>query len=126
MLSMNEPVREEWIFSQCFGIADGVHVVHKVMAMNDKPTALLVTGDQVAVGILMEAKRYGLRVPEDLAIIGFDNHPMAQVFDLTTLDNQLLAMGSTAFRIMHDHIVHRDRVPESRELDIQLIERSTV
>jgi LacI family transcriptional regulator, purine nucleotide synthesis repressor len=94
--------------------------------MKERPTALLVTSDQVAVGIITEARKNGIRVPEDLAIIGFDNQPIAKVFDLTTIDNRLFEMGSTAFRIVYDQILKKKNEPESRKLEFRLIERSTV
>ncbi len=74
----------------------------------------------------MELQKFGVQVPEELAIIGFDNQPIAKVFDLTTIDNQLFKMGSTAFRIVHDLIKGKKQQPESQELLFRLIQRSTV
>lgn len=124
--SIHKQVKEEWMFYQCLNIEDGVEVVKKLIAMKDKPTALLVTSDQVAVGIIIEAKRNGIEVPKDIAIIGFDNQPIAKVFDLTTIDNQLLEMGSTAFKIAYDQIMNKRYEPIYQVLDFKLIERSTV
>jgi LacI family purine nucleotide synthesis repressor len=126
LASIHEPVREEWVFYQCYSIEDGAAIVHQLLAMKERPTALLVTGDQVAVGVITEARKNGIRVPEDLAVIGFDNQPIAKVFDITTIDNQLFEMGRTAFRILHDRIMGRVEEPENRELAFRLIERSTV
>jgi LacI family purine nucleotide synthesis repressor len=123
---IDEVVREEWMFYQCYSIEDGVKVVNKLLTMKERPTALLVAGDQVAVGIMMEAKKNGIRIPEDLAIIGFDNQPIAEVFDLTTIDNQLFEMGTSAFRIVHNQIMKKKREPEKCRLEFRLIERSTV
>jgi DNA-binding LacI/PurR family transcriptional regulator len=126
LASIHEQVREQWMFYQCLSIEDGVAVVRRLLSMDERPTALLVTSDQVAAGIITEARKNGIRVPEDLAIIGFDNQPIAKVFDLTTIDNQLFRMGSTAFRIVHDQIAQERKAPENRELEFLLIERSTV
>ncbi|MGG2197131.1 MULTISPECIES: LacI family DNA-binding transcriptional regulator [Paenibacillus] len=124
--SINQPFREEWMFYQSYRIEDGVEVLNKLRTMEQRPTALLVTSDQVAAGIIMEARKNGIEVPNDLAIIGFDNQPIAEVFDLTTIDNQLMEMGSCAFRIVHDQIAKKKTEPEYREFDFRLIERSTV
>jgi LacI family purine nucleotide synthesis repressor len=80
----------------------------------------------VAAGIIMEARKNGIRVPEDLAVIGFDNQSIAEVFDLTTIDNQLFEMGSNAFRIALDKILKKKEETEHLELEYRLIERSTV
>ncbi|GGG22983.1 LacI family DNA-binding transcriptional regulator [Paenibacillus abyssi] len=126
LTSIQEAIREEWIFYQSYRIEDGVDVLRKLLQMETRPTALLVTSDQVAAGIIMEAGKNGLRVPEDLAVIGFDNQPIAEVFDLTTIDNQLYEMGSQAFRIAYDQIMKIRELPEYRELEYRLIERSSV
>jgi LacI family transcriptional regulator, purine nucleotide synthesis repressor len=125
LISIDQTIREEW-FGQCYRIKDGTAVVQKLLAMAEKPTALLVGSDQVAAGIIMEAKKHGMRVPEDLAIIGFDNQPIAEVFDLTTIDNQLFEIGGTAFRMVYDHITKKREVPERQQLGFRLVERSTV
>lgn len=44
---------------------------------------MLITGDEVATGILLTAPQHGLRVPEDIAIIGFDNQHYRQIMDRT-------------------------------------------
>jgi LacI family transcriptional regulator, purine nucleotide synthesis repressor len=126
LASIHETVREEWMFHQIYSIEDGAAVVHQLLSMRKRPTALLVTSDQVAVGIITEARKNGIRIPEDLAVIGFDNQPIAKVFDMTTIDNKLFEMGTLACRIVHDQIVDKQKGPENRELKFQLIERSTV
>lgn len=124
--SNQEFVRKEWMFYQCYNIEDGAAVLQELVKMKERPTALLVTSDQVAAGIILEARKNGIRVPEDMAIIGFDNQPVSKIFDLTTIDNQLFEMGSMAFRIVHDQIMGKSNASENKELEFRLIERSTV
>jgi LacI family purine nucleotide synthesis repressor len=126
LTSIHEPIREEWIFYQTYRIEDGVKVLRNLLNLESRPTALLVTSDQVAAGIIMEARKNDIRVPEELAIIGFDNQPIAEVFDLTTIDNQLLEMGALSFRIAYDRITKKMEKPEYHELEYRLIERATV
>jgi LacI family purine nucleotide synthesis repressor len=126
LASNQECIRKEWMFYQSYNIEDGVAVLQHLLKMKVRPTALLVTSDQVAVGIILEAKKNGIRVPEDIAIIGFDNQPVSKIFDLTTIDNQLFEMGIQAFRIVHDQIIGKSTSSENRELEFRLVERSTV
>jgi len=123
---IHEPVREEWIFYQTYRIEDGVKLMRDMLQMEKRPSAMLVTNDQVAAGMIIEAKKNGLTVPDDLAVIGFDNQPIAEVFNLTTIDNQLFEMGSSAFQIAHDQIMKTRDEPEHRELEYRLIERFSV
>lgn len=126
MEQIGEPVRKEWMFYEYYRIEDGARIFHELAAMSDRPTAMLVTGDQAATGLLMEARAAGVRVPEDLAIIGFDNQPIAKVMQLTTIDNHLFEMGSAAFRMLHERIVDDRKEPEHRALAFEIIERDTV
>ncbi|SEF82113.1 LacI family DNA-binding transcriptional regulator [Paenibacillus sp. UNC499MF] len=124
--SAGVPVREEWMFYQIYSIEDGAEVVRGILDMDERPTALLVAGDQVAAGIISEAVRKGLRVPEDLAIVSFDNHPISQLFDITTIDNRLVEIGRTAFSLLLKRLQDPASPVEHRELPFRLIERATV
>lgn len=126
LASIHETVREEWLFYQTYRIEDGVEVLRRLLQLKQRPTAMLVTSDQVAAGIIIEAKKNGLNVPEDLAVIGFDNQPIAEIFNLTTIDNQLYEMGCRAFNIAYDQIMKTRKEPECQELEYRLIERSSV
>lgn len=114
------------MFYQIYSIEDGAEVVRSILDMEERPTALLVAGDQVAAGIISEAVKNGLRVPEDLAIVSFDNHPIAQLFDITTIDNRLVEIGRTAFSLLLKRLQDPASPVEHRELPFRLIERATV
>ncbi|MGF7035139.1 DNA-binding LacI/PurR family transcriptional regulator [Paenibacillus mucilaginosus] len=120
-----EPAREAWVLPGCFTIEDGAQLLKRVLAMNERPTALIVTGDEVAVGLMSEAARQGVRIPGDLALIGFDNQPISRMFDLTTIDNGLTDMGGAAFCLLHERLTGRGEIVQ-RELPFSLVERSTV
>ncbi|MGC5325468.1 LacI family DNA-binding transcriptional regulator [Brevibacillus sp. SYSU BS000544] len=124
--SIGEPVRDEWTFYDCYGMEEGVEVVRRLMSLDQRPTALLVTGDQVAAGIIMEARQNGIRVPDDLAIIGFDNQPIAKILHITTVDNQMMEMGRRALSLLHTQITGEREKTEKVQLPFQLIPRSTV
>lgn len=122
----NEAVREEWCFYDCYGMEDGIEVVRRFLSLHERPTALLVTGDSVAAGIIMEARKQGIHVPEELAIIGFDNQPIAKALQITTVDNQMIEMGSCALRILHSHIAGEGQGTNRIQLPFHLIVRETV
>ena len=58
---------------------------------------IFTANDQVAAGLLTEARKHGIRVPEDLAILGFDNHEISKALEISTIEHPGLAMGSHAF-----------------------------
>ncbi|GAB6432802.1 LacI family DNA-binding transcriptional regulator [Bacillus luti] len=124
--SIDEEVNEEWIFTECFMLEDGVRTAHKLKKMQDLPEALIVAGDEVAIGVMTEAEKLGIQVPEDLAIIGFDNQPISQVLQLTTIDQNLKEIGKKAFEMFYRQISDESSKQEKVEIPYELVERSTV
>ncbi|PDY93559.1 LacI family transcriptional regulator [Bacillus anthracis] len=124
--SIDEEVNEEWIFTECFTLEDGVKVAHKLKEMQHLPEALIVAGDEVAIGVMTEAEKLGIQVPEDLAIIGFDNQPISQVLQLTTIDQNLNEIGRKAFEMFYRQTSDECSKQEKVEIPYELVERSTV
>ncbi|MGP4081160.1 LacI family DNA-binding transcriptional regulator [Pseudalkalibacillus sp. R45] len=118
---IGEPVRDEWIFDHSYTIEDGEKVVHNLMRIAEKPTALLVTSDQVAAGILMQCAKEDIRTPEELSVIGFDNHPISEYLQLTTIDLPLEKMGQQLL----DALLNADG-HQHKEMPFELIKRNTV
>ncbi|MBM7650813.1 LacI family DNA-binding transcriptional regulator [Neobacillus cucumis] len=99
-------VHEEWIFSNVFDIEDGKRVFRTMMNLKDAPTAVFTGSDQVAAGMIMAAKAMGKNVPSDIAILGFDDQPIARVVEpaLTTIKQPIEELGKTAMEVMIDYI----------------------
>ena len=64
------------------------------------PEALLCFNDHAAVGALMELRRCGVRVPQDLAVTGYDGIPVASAFDLTTVEQDARALAEVAVQAL--------------------------
>ena len=124
--SIDEEVNEEWIFTECFTLEDGVRVAHKLKEMQHLPEALIVAGDEVAIGVMTEVGKLGIQVPENLAIIGLDNQPISQVLQLTTIDQNLKGIGKAAFEMFYRQISDESSKQEKVEIPYELVERSTV
>jgi DNA-binding LacI/PurR family transcriptional regulator len=76
--------------------ADGEDVVGQLLSQARRPTALLVESDDLAMRVLAAAWRIGLRTPQDLSVVGFDDHAMASVFGLTTMAQPVEQLGRQA------------------------------
>lgn len=77
-----DPALEELGF---FTVKQGAAAARRLLAVPDPPTALFAESDEMAYGALREAARAGLRVPEDLAVMGFDDQPFAELMDLSSV-----------------------------------------
>ncbi|MEO5654139.1 MAG: LacI family DNA-binding transcriptional regulator [Marmoricola sp.] len=85
-----------------FTIAGGVEAGKRLLALSDPPTAVFCASDEMAIGVLRSAQLAGLRVPEDLSVVGIDDHEMAEFLDLTTVAQPVLEQGRRAARQVLD------------------------
>ncbi|MNO24462.1 Catabolite control protein B [compost metagenome] len=118
--NLNEEYNPEHLFHDCMDMEDGEWIMQRIRDMEDPPTALLVTSDQVAAGILTYCREHDIRVPDQLAIVGFDNQPIAKIMNITTFEIPIVQIGRRAFL----HVI--DGSHSHEEIPIHLIERATV
>lgn len=83
-------------------IEDGYQASLKLLKLKSRPTALIAINDLLAMSALRAAADLGLRVPDDLSLVGYDNIPMANylVPRLTTVTKDAPALGRKAFEIL--------------------------
>lgn len=124
--AVGEVPRDEWRFERVFTFERGVEVMRQLLTMEERPTALIGAGDEPAAAIIAEARKHGLRVPEDLAVIGSDNQPIAEVMGVTTIELALRDVGRIAVELLYERMNDKTLPPTKRQLDYRLIERLTV
>lgn len=82
------PIYEEWVLEGDFSKQSGYDAVKKLMESGiERPTAFFAVNDSTAFGAIQAFKEYSIRVPEDISIIGFDDHMLSEHSNppLTTL-----------------------------------------
>ena len=91
---------ERQIFEGDWTAASGARGLRQLLDQYPEMDALSACNDQMALGVLQAAYQMGLRIPKDLAIVGFDNIPESGYFcpPLTTVQQQLMEQGKTAVR----------------------------
>jgi LacI family transcriptional regulator len=85
-----------------FTTETGRRCAQELLALADRPTAVFAANDQSAIGAIEAATGRGLRVPDDLSVVGFDNIPEAAYFNpgLTTVDQFVARMGYVATEVL--------------------------
>ncbi|TYR81245.1 LacI family DNA-binding transcriptional regulator [Priestia megaterium] len=124
----NLQVKEEWIFDGAFTIKDGFNIFNKLHNLNEKPTALFTGNDQVAAGIIKKAILNDYKVPEDLAIIGYDNQLICQVTapTITTIGIPIIELGNQSVQKILSYIEQGEEVKrEMIQLPTKLIVRES-
>jgi DNA-binding LacI/PurR family transcriptional regulator len=86
------------------GLEGGRSAVREVLASGFSPTAIVCVNDLMALGVLRELRERGLRVPEDVSVIGFDNIKLSEYSfpTLTTLHIARERIGHLAFESLHE------------------------
>ncbi len=105
----------------------GLHQAQALLDLAEPPTAVFAASDQMALGVYEAVRRRGLRVPEDLSVVGFDDLDLATWASppLTTVRQPLAEMGAAAARTLLDLADGRE-VPHPRvELATELVVRSS-
>ncbi len=100
-------------------------VAKELLNLPDSPTAIFAATDFQALGVLKAARQLNIKVPEQLAVIGFDDLDMAEYADLTTISQHLDESGRLAVEILLAQIESPSRPPRHVRLPLTLIERQT-
>lgn len=105
----------------------GFTAAQSLLALPERPTAIFASNDVMAFGVMEAVRDRGLRIPEDVSIVGFDNIPQAvQVSpQLTTVQQPLADMGHEATRMLLTLIQDPERPYQRVELPTHLVVRAS-
>jgi LacI family repressor for deo operon, udp, cdd, tsx, nupC, and nupG len=109
-----------------FSIESGAVAGERLFDRAERPTAVFCFNDEMAIGVLEAARRRGLRVPQDLSIVGFDDIRFARHMDppLTTIAQPMREIGEGTVRLLLD-ILNGKTVPTSVTLPHSLVVRGS-
>lgn len=119
---------QQWIVQGDFEPDSGYQAMIKILACSKVPSAVFCGGDSMAMGAICAADEQGLKVPQDISVIGYDNLRNARFFTpaLTTIHQPKVELGETALDMLLDRIVNKRENPQAIEIHPQLIERRSV
>jgi LacI family transcriptional regulator len=121
------PEAPELIYEGTFFQPDGYAGASALLELPDPPTAIFASNDVMAMGVMDAVRTRGLRVPDDISIIGFDDIPQASLVRpaLTTVNQPLEKMGRVAAQMLTDMLKDPDRAFNRVELPTELITRGS-
>ncbi len=76
-----------------------------------RPTGIVAASDEIAIGAIVAARELGIRVPEDLSVVGVDDHELAAMFDLTTVRQDPRRQGADAVAVLLGDIGAGEEAP---------------
>ena len=110
-----------------FTQASGHHAASDLLALNERPTAIFASNDLMAFGAMAAAMSMGLRIPEDVSVVGFDDVPVSTLVypPLTTVRQPLFEMGCRTVDLLVALINAQPIAERTLVLPTKLIVRGT-
>jgi len=108
-----------------FTIQGGYEATMALLGRDDPPTALFALSDEMAFGAIHAARDRGLRIPDDLSIVGVDDHDMSAVVGLTTVHQDVDQHGARAARLMIAQLAGSSVEPGRHNDPVRLVVRTS-
>ena len=99
--------------------------VDYLLSLKEKPDAIFAVNDPVAIGTLLELRKKSIKVPEEIALVGFSESPIGRILGLTSVAQPTFKIGNTAAEILLKKINNPQTPNEIKVLDAQLNIRSS-
>jgi len=112
---------------RCDDIGSAETVLPALLMRHPRPDAFFAVNDLTAAQALMIIKRHGLKIPEDIAVVGFTNSQIATLTDpgLTSVDQKGYEMGQVAARLLMDRIEHPRSPAQNKVITSELVIRGS-
>jgi DNA-binding LacI/PurR family transcriptional regulator len=109
-----------------FRFDDAARAARALLDVAERPTGVYCDDDLLAGGVYLAARERGVRIPDHLSVVGFDDPPFAQVFEppLTTIRIDPEALGGEAFEVLAA-LMAGEPQPPGRILPVELVKRSS-
>jgi len=127
MAAAGLPLREDYIVTGDFTEETGYRAMRELLALGERPTAVVCGSDKAAIGAMRAAREAGVAVPAELSVVGFDDIDEARVVHppLTTVRQDMPALGRRAIELLDRLITEPDSPPPAVIAPTELIVRGT-
>jgi LacI family transcriptional regulator len=127
LLATGLPVEDDLIIRCGATIQDGYQAAEKLLQLSTRPTALIAINDLLAIGVMRAAADLGLKIPQDLSVVGYDDIPFAKytVPRLTTVSKDAVGLGRESVKLLLARIQEPDRPRQTVNLSPKVIIRES-
>jgi LacI family transcriptional regulator len=119
------PYRTEYYEENPHGRREARESAKKMLTLPERPTAIFASSDVQAVGVLEAARELGLRVPQDLSVVGYDDVEVADILGLTTMRQMLFESGQRGVELLLETLENPETKPVYEVLPTELVIRDT-
>ncbi len=111
-------INEDYIFTGHFNYETGVKALNYFWSLNEKPTAIVCANDQIAKGLIMEAYKLNISVPDDLSVVGFDGIVSPYFYPrITTIEQNIKKIAKSLFKA----ITSKTHTPVHDIIDVSIV-----
>jgi DNA-binding LacI/PurR family transcriptional regulator len=119
------PYRPEYYREGTLNRSSARHLTRKLLQLPEPPTAIFAYSDTQAIGVLEAANEMGIRVPEKLSVVGYDDIEAAELVHLTTIRQSLFESGVRGAQLLLKQMVKPFPEPQEILLETELVVRDT-
>lgn len=128
-------VADGWIGQGDYTYRSGMIAAEAILALPERPTAIFASNDDMAAGVVASANRLGLRVPDDLSVVGFDDTTFATAIwpQLTTVRQPIADMAAASVALLSRHLSaekgegeEEEDMPRNVVLDFEILSRDSL
>ena len=122
------PVRPEWRFRTEAYEQGGAEMARQFLKMPDRPTGLCIVNDYVALAFMVEVMRVGVRIPQDISIVGHDDQPIAAYcpVPLTSVSHPARKIAQAVVALLLDRLTGSQEPPRTEVIRGELVLRESV
>ena len=121
----NIPFNPDYVCLDEHGEEIAYNLTKRLLALPEPPTAIFAMSDIQAIGCILAVRDSGLRVPEDISIIGFDDVQLSRYMNLTTIRQHLEQSGYLGMQILLDMLLTPENVQPRQLSPLELVVRGT-
>ena len=121
------PVNDDYIIKMKFNPNAGYYMAKELLESHPEVTAIFAYNDMIAIGAYMAIYQKGLKIPDDISVVGYDDIEMASIISpgITTVSQPFYEMGRTAAELLLKRIKEEDRsIPQTILLPTMTVEGS--
>lgn len=117
------PLREDWVLHCNFDTTDMSNAIRNLFAGKDKPNAILASVERIAIGCVNTLKEMDLRIPEDVALIGFSDNPLNKLLtpSLSCIRQPTFQIGQKSAELLIELIENKNEVKKYKTVRLETI-----
>jgi len=129
LIQHNIPIEQSLVATGALTVEEGLRLARSILKQVPRPSAIVCYSDFVAFGVMQAIREIGLSIPDDIAVVGFDDVRMASCLQvpLTTIRSPKEELGRQAMQLLVHSLEknHHEGETEKRKLDVMLIPRES-